>query len=60
MRLSFIKEAAYIRINLLLKQLNSRSPQPTQQQSGNPSLQEPQNPTLPLNKGIETEINNVS
>lgn len=53
MRLSFIKEAAYIRMNLLLKQLNSRSPQPTNQTSENQSSQ--QQP-----KGIEIEIDNVS
>lgn len=61
MRLSNIKEAAYIRVNMLLKQLNKMNPKKVSKESTN---QVPNVETLEVKENqkfeFEMELNNVS
>jgi hypothetical protein len=67
MRLSHIKEATFTRANMLLKQLNSRSPsiQNTQSTASNQDETPENQETIPLGSHqnskatVETELNNV-
>lgn len=61
MRLSNIKEAAYIRVNMLLKQLNKVNPKKSSKETSNP-VPAPETSEMKeaLKFDCEMELNNVS